>query len=172
MSSQGTKAMDLDSMSLEQLNSLKQNEESRLQAITTHWTTLRNSAVRFSSAKEAISSISPAHDLREIMVPLTESLYVPGRIRDPNKVVVDIGTGFYVEKTAKEAQAFLERKLKLVDANSENLMEAITGIRRNIENINIAMQAKLMEIRARQEGVRYRLGHEGQDASPTVLEST
>lgn len=34
----------------------------------------------------------------EILIPLTSSLYVPGRLADRQKVIVDIGTGFYVEK--------------------------------------------------------------------------
>ena len=88
------------------------------------------------------------------MIPLTESLYVPGTIKDPSKVMVELGTGFYVEKTTKDAQVFLERKAKLVDVNSENVMEAINGTRNNVESINIAMQGKMLEIRARQEGQR------------------
>lgn len=35
---------------------------------------------------------------KEILVPLTTSLYVPGTLADKNKVIVDVGTGFYVEK--------------------------------------------------------------------------
>lgn len=34
----------------------------------------------------------------EILVPLTTSLYVPGKLATREKVIVDIGTGFYVEK--------------------------------------------------------------------------
>lgn len=34
----------------------------------------------------------------EILVPLTSSLYVKGRLTDREKVLVDVGTGFYVEK--------------------------------------------------------------------------
>lgn len=34
----------------------------------------------------------------EILIPLTSSLYVPGKLADRQKVIVDIGTGFYVEK--------------------------------------------------------------------------
>ncbi len=90
------------------------------------------------------------------MIPLTESLYVPGKIKDPSKVMVDLGTGFYVEKTTKDANAFLERKAKLVDVNSENVMEAINATKRNVDSINIAMQGKLLQIRAKQEGQRER----------------
>lgn len=33
-----------------------------------------------------------------LLVPLTTSLYVPGRLADTEKVLVDVGTGFFVEK--------------------------------------------------------------------------
>ena len=33
-----------------------------------------------------------------ILVPLTPSLYVPGKLASTDTVLVDIGTGFYVEK--------------------------------------------------------------------------
>ena len=35
---------------------------------------------------------------RPILVPLTTSLYVPGTLADKDNVIVDVGTGFYVEK--------------------------------------------------------------------------
>lgn len=34
----------------------------------------------------------------DILVPLTSSLYVKGKFADREKVLVDVGTGFYVEK--------------------------------------------------------------------------
>ena len=35
---------------------------------------------------------------KTILVPLTNSLYVPGKLSDPDHVIVDIGTGYYVQK--------------------------------------------------------------------------
>ncbi|GKT48403.1 prefoldin subunit 5 [Colletotrichum spaethianum] len=35
---------------------------------------------------------------KSVLVPLTNSLYVRGELSDPKHVIVDIGTGFYVEK--------------------------------------------------------------------------
>lgn len=32
------------------------------------------------------------------MVPLTNSLYVPGKLSDTEHVIVDVGTGYYVKK--------------------------------------------------------------------------
>lgn len=36
-----------------------------------------------------------------ILVPLTPSLYVPGKLASTDAVLVDIGTGFYVEKVCR-----------------------------------------------------------------------
>ena len=38
---------------------------------------------------------------KPLLVPLTTSLYVPGKLADPEHVIVDIGTGFYVEKVCE-----------------------------------------------------------------------
>ena len=38
---------------------------------------------------------------KQILVPLTSSLYVPGNLKDAGKVLVDVGTGYYVEKVRK-----------------------------------------------------------------------
>lgn len=35
---------------------------------------------------------------KPLLVPLTTSLYVPGTLADTEKVIVDVGTGYYVEK--------------------------------------------------------------------------
>jgi prefoldin alpha subunit len=39
---------------------------------------------------------------KQILVPLTASLYVPGTLKDADNVIVDVGTGFYVEKVGNE----------------------------------------------------------------------
>mmetsp|Transcript_12274 Transcript_12274/g.22996 ORF Transcript_12274/g.22996 Transcript_12274/m.22996 type:complete len:171 (+) Transcript_12274:190-702(+) len=155
---EASREIDLDAMSLEQLHQLKQSEESRLAVLTNHYATLRASSSRFSSAQKALEEMTSAQGKgnKDIMIPLTESLYVPGKIKDPSKVMVELGTGYFVEKPVKQAHDFLERKAKLVNVNSDNLMEVISGTRKNIDSLNVAMNGKMLEIRARQEGMRVR----------------
>lgn len=43
----------------------------------------------------------------DILVPLTSSLYVKGKMADREKVLVDVGTGFYVEKVCSIYSPFL-----------------------------------------------------------------
>ncbi len=35
---------------------------------------------------------------KTVLVPLTSSLYVPGKLRDVENVIIDVGTGYYVQK--------------------------------------------------------------------------
>ena len=51
---------------------------------------------------------------REALIPLTPSLFVPGTLGASGEVLVDIGTGFFVGKTAAEAVALLRARAEAV----------------------------------------------------------
>lgn len=148
--------IDIDTLSLDQLDQLRQQEESRLQALTNRYAALRQAAARLNQAQSSVSELKPNQDGKEVMVPLTESVYVPGKISDPNKLLVELGTGYFVEKSNKDTMSFLDRKLKIVDANSENLTMTIQASRQNVDSLTRAMQGKMMEIRARKEGALHK----------------
>ena len=154
-------AIDLDAMSFDQLTQLQKQEKATLTAITHHYKTLRQSSSKCSSAIKALEeACTIQNDGMELMIPLTESLYVPGTIQDPTRVLVDLGTGFYAEKNVKDATALMERKMKLVEVNSENVLTAIQATKKNLDNVGIAIQGKVMEIQARQEGQKFKAAQE------------
>jgi prefoldin alpha subunit len=158
-SDNATTTIHLDTLSLDQLHQMKQEQEGRLQALTQRYAALRAAAARLHASQTAITELSPtssSYDGKPVMIPLTESVYVPGTIKEPNNLLVDIGTGFYVEKTSQQTTEFLSRKLKLVDANSENITLAVQTLQGNLSSIHQAMQGKLLEIKARQQGQRHR----------------
>lgn len=42
------------------------------------------------------------------MIPLTTSMYVAGVMENVDKVTIDIGTGYFVEKTIEQAEEFFK----------------------------------------------------------------
>lgn len=156
MSQGGANSIQLDDMSLDQLQQLRQQEEGRLQNLTQRYAQLRAAAARISASSRAVDELEKAPDNSQVLVPLTESLYVPGKVKPRNKLLVELGTGYYVEKSGSETQAFLDRKARLVQANSDNVTQVIQATQNNVQVIISAMQGKLLEIRARQEGARHR----------------
>lgn len=146
----------LDEMSLDQLQQIRQQEDARRQGLTERYAQLRAAAARINASRRAVEEIQTASAGKEVLVPLTDSVFVPGKLKDPHKLLVELGTGYYVEKSAKQTEDFLDRKLRLVDGNSDNVTKALQATNSNVEAITTAMQGKFWEIRARQAGARHR----------------
>lgn len=66
---------------------------------------------------------------KEILVPLTGSMYVPGKLADANSVIVDIGTGYYAQKSTEDARNYFKRRVDYVTEQMEKIQEV--GIERN-----------------------------------------
>jgi prefoldin alpha subunit len=70
-------------------------------------------------------------------------MYVPGQLSNPGKVIVDIGTGYYVEKESSSAQDYFNRKVKYVTENMERV-QAIGNEKAKIRELVMdVMQEKL-----------------------------
>lgn len=97
-------SVNLASLSVPQLRSLQTRLTSELEHLTSSHAKLRAAQAKFRDCVNSINdgvtgSAKKGTDGRdEILVPLTSSLYVKGRLTDREKVLVDVGTGFYVEK--------------------------------------------------------------------------
>jgi prefoldin alpha subunit len=175
----------LDEMSLDQLNNLKQSESARMQGLSQRYAQLRAAAARLYALRHAVSDLE-AHQTssssnddgidatnsqqgKEVLIPLTDSVFVPGRIRPSKTLLVELGTGYYADKTFADTIQFLNRKLQLVESNTENITKALEATKQNIDAITTTMQGKMLEIRARQEGMRHRAAVEGGTATMTPV---
>ena len=135
--------MDLNNLSLEQLAQFKQQEEQKLQSITSHYSSLKSAQARFIQSQSTLSTLTPSTLSKPVMVPLTQSLYVSATVLDPSKVMVELGTGFYCLKSPLDAQKFMERKVALVGKNADNLYNVVVSTRKNIEAVVMTMQGKM-----------------------------
>lgn len=77
-----------------------------------------------------------------MFVPLTDSLYAPGTMQSCDKVIVDIGTGYYVEKTVPDAKEFVERKLSYVRKSVADLESQLDVQSRNLEQVTLVIEQK------------------------------
>ena len=84
---------------------------------------------------------------KEVLVPLTSSLYVPGVLDPRERVLVDIGTSFYVGKSAGDARALLAKKAALLKENTETLYRVINEKRDNLDTVQ-----RTLEIKQQREG--------------------
>ncbi|NXK57215.1 PFD5 protein, partial [Chauna torquata] len=52
-------------------------------------------------------------------------MYVPGKLSDVERVLIDVGTGYYVEKTADDARDFFKRKIDFLTKQMEKIQPAL-----------------------------------------------
>ncbi|KAF9918755.1 subunit of tubulin prefoldin [Lobosporangium transversale] len=90
--------IELQDLDLNQLVEVKKQLEDELSHLTSSFGQLKQAQNRFADCIDSCKSINDANKDKAILVPLTSSLYVPGKLANVEKVIVDIGTGYYVEK--------------------------------------------------------------------------
>ena len=81
-------------------------------------------------------------------------MYVPGNLNDPEKVVVDVGTGYYVEKDIDSAKEYFTKKVKYVTDQMEKV-QALGNEKNKIrEAVMDVMEQKLKAQFAQQQAVK------------------
>lgn len=96
------------------MNSLAQTD-AEIDTLVESYKDLQDAKQKF---KESLDSIKIQRELpndKNILVPLTGSMYVPGNISNTNEFLLDIGTQYLVEKDADGAIDYFERKMKFID---------------------------------------------------------
>ncbi|GMF30404.1 unnamed protein product [Phytophthora lilii] len=137
--------VNLVDLSLEQLNALKGQLEKELQQLTASFGGLREAQSRFTESKEALKSMAAADLDKEVLVPLTASMFVPGKLAGKEQVLVDVGTGYFVEQSVAKAEQFMDRKVEFLQSNTEQLKTVIEGKRNMLEAVLMIMQQKMQE---------------------------
>ena len=138
--------MDISTLSLDQLNQLKSQHELELNQLRERHSSLKQAEGRFRQSKDALAAISKDDEGKSMLVPLTQSLYVPGKLCDVDSLLVELGTGYYLEKKKDDADAMIDRKIKLVADNAENITTVVAQKTRNHEAIVMMMQHKMAQI--------------------------
>ncbi|KAJ5777315.1 hypothetical protein N7520_000561 [Penicillium odoratum] len=142
--------VNLATLSLPQLRALQTRLTSELEHLTTSHAKLRAAQAKFRDCVRSINDGVTGSEAKgttgcdEILVPLTSSLYVKGRLADREKVLVDVGTGFYVEKTPKKAIAFYDDKVKGLDANLVELEKIVQGKNSQLRVVEEVLRQKML----------------------------
>jgi len=152
-------------LTIPQLRMLKQQMEEEMQAFSQSLQQLQTVMYRFQEAKEALQqTMTSAHKGKPMLVPMTSSVYVAGELDTVDKVLVDIGTGYFVEKTNKDADVYFARKLKFLEEKCGQVNQLIVVRRRNLEVISLVLQRKLLMQQPQQQ-------HTGGMGSPSSVSS-
>lgn len=136
--------MEPDQLSVEQLNNIRQNLEKELEHLTESFGQLRQAQAKFQDCAQSVKQTSQQGETgKEILVPLTSSLYVPGVMVEPHKFIVDVGTDYFVEKTANDAVKFFDTKVETLNKNLVDLDKIVNEKMQTLQQVESLFTQKL-----------------------------
>ena len=136
--------INLNALSFDQLNQLKQSLEEELQGLQGAHQQLKVSGDKLSITKKSLEELQKTKEGTKMLVPVTSSLYVTGETTELDTVLVDVGTGYYLEKSIPEANGFLDRKIHLIMGQAAKVAQALQIKQQGLQGTVQAMNAKIM----------------------------
>ena len=127
------KEIPLEKLTIDQLNYLGKQIEQKISNYSSYYSSLKIALNKFLDNKEYIKDLRNYQD-KEILVPMTSSLYIPGKYSDVNRLMVEIGANFFIETNIDKADKFCDRKIESIKKN-------IDQIDWLIQNKNVQMNA-------------------------------
>lgn len=143
--------VDLKKLPLPALQQLNQQLEGELQHLQESITNFKSAQNRFSESLNVVSKPSQTDEGKEVLVPLTGSVYVPGKLTNPQKVLIDVGTGYYLEKSQGDAKDFFERKVKMMTSNMTKIQAVAQEKSKVVSVVNEVMREKIQQQLAAQQ---------------------
>lgn len=142
--------IDLSQLEPQQLAEIRQSTEQEIEHFTQSLQALQTAQSKLQDCIRTIENMEGL-DSKELLVPMTSSLYLPGAVKDKGQYLVDIGTGYFVEKSGKDAKIVYDKKLTKLNDDSKKLKDILVQKNAIVNNINMVLRLKLMEQQQQQQ---------------------
>nr|XP_020448621.1 prefoldin subunit 5 [Monopterus albus] len=144
-------AVNLTDLSLPQLEGLKTQLDQEIEFLTSSIGQLKVAQTKYVEAKDSLNVLNKNNKGKELLVPLTSSMYVPGTLNDVEHVLVDVGTGYYVEKNVEDSKAFFKRKIDFLTKQIEKIQPPLQEKHAMKQAVIEVMNAKIQQLQQSQQ---------------------
>ncbi|KAL4003861.1 prefoldin alpha subunit [Acanthocheilonema viteae] len=117
-------AIPIADLGVDQLTYFQRQIDQEISFLTESLKELKIFESKFIASEESVMNAAKVSSDGEILVPLTESMYIPAKIADPKNHLIEIGTGYFVEMSTEKAVDYFRRKQTFL----KKQMEVIEGV--------------------------------------------
>jgi prefoldin alpha subunit len=108
-------------LSIEQLMNLKRQLEGELQKLSSNLQLTVESIAKAQAAKDALVAFAASEKGKEMLIPITESMYVHGVVHETKRPIIELGTGYFAETSVDNAGQFFSRRIGRLNSQQEQL---------------------------------------------------
>ena len=140
--------LSLTSLTVEQLMILKNRLEGELQKLTTTIQLTNESVAKTQSAKDALANFAASQPGKEMLVPITESMYVKGVVEETKRPIIELGSGYFAETSVDNASQFFSRRIARLNTQQEQLRTQFKEKQQQYQIVVSVANQKLQAARA------------------------
>ncbi|XP_028262258.1 prefoldin subunit 5 [Parambassis ranga] len=144
-------AVNLTTLSLPQLEALKTQLDQEIEFLTCSIGQFKVAQTKYVEAKDSLNVLNQNNKGKELLVPLTSSMYVPGTLIDVDHVLVNVGTGYYVEKNVGDTKAFFKRKIDFLTKQIEKIQPTLQEKHALKQTVIEVMNVKIQQLQPGQQ---------------------
>lgn len=139
-------SVNLSSLDPQQLMGFKQNTQQELLHLESSYDALILAQNKYRDCINSVKLIDKNHEEskdKEMLIPLTSSLYVKGTNNVEN-FKIDIGTGYFVEKNKEESIQFFNKRINKLNGDSSKLKTLINDKVSLLQSIDGIIRQKVI----------------------------
>ncbi|XP_041371988.1 prefoldin subunit 5-like [Gigantopelta aegis] len=151
MATKTSQPVDISQLPIAQLNQLSQQIDQEIEFFTNSMNQLKMAQGKYVESGECLHKLNTSNLNKEILVPLTSSMYVPGKLSNVEEVLVDVGTGFYVEKNIEQGKEYFKKKVDFISKQIEKIQPVLQEKYRFKQVVMEVLQMKVSQQVATQQ---------------------
>ena len=93
----------------------------QMQELEKQMTALEDQAGQLQKLKDSVGEVKSFKEGSNILAPISPGLYVESELKNPDQLLMNIGSEVFVPKEIKEAQDVIDSRLKRVEEDIHNL---------------------------------------------------
>jgi len=94
--------------------------------------------------KQALDEIKDSKD-SDVFVPLGSSVFLPGKLKEKEKMIVEVGADVALEKEPDQVKRILEEKKKILEEGLEDLQKDMMNIVKQMRTIQPELQKAMSQ---------------------------
>eukprot|EP00040_Diaphanoeca_grandis_P039419 m.259002 g.259002 ORF g.259002 m.259002 type:complete len:150 (+) comp37438_c0_seq1:73-522(+) len=134
----------------QQLDQMRQELQGEVEYLTNSLKQLKGAQEKYVNSLQSLESITSENDGNEVLVPLTGTLYAKGTLDTDQKVLVDVGTGYFIEKSVPGAKDFFKRRNEYLKEKMEQIQPIVMAKMKEKHMVEEMLQATMAKIEAAQ----------------------
>lgn len=116
--------IDISKLSLDQILTLKDQTEAEIKQLQATITLTNDTLLKTQKAKDALQTFAQAPVGTDVLVPLTDSMYINGKTIEGKRPIIELGTGYYAETSVENADAFFNRRIARLTEQGKTVQAA------------------------------------------------